>query len=423
MTRRWLLAWGLAAVAFGGSSLIVPLYVVALGGDAFDLGLLFATSSFVGVPGALLCGTLVDRTGRRRVFVLTALALVAVSMGAIPLFDTIVPVLVAYAVLWFAYAAAVPVLTVLAVAETPAGGWSKQLARLNRVQSVGWTVGLALGFVVTTGATATVGTITAQRVFFLVCGASAALGVAVAGRTLPSDPPAGTTAEGSVSRGLRARFGRGAVRGAGLPFVPSRFDPRRFSPRRLVRRFTPRLGLYFVAVFLVFTGFGVFLAPLPVYLSAVGYGTGAIFGFYLLLYASATVFFGRAAILAGQYGLGRVNAASLFVRGAALPLVLVVEGAGTTPAGFGALGTVFLVLGLTWAVVVVTAATLVTQLAPEAIRGEAHGVYNALIAVGGGVGGLLGGWLAGLGYAVAFGTAGVLVVAGAATVASLNSPP
>lgn len=53
MSERWLPAWGLAALAFGGASLIVPLYVVELGGDAFALGVLFASASFVGVPGAL----------------------------------------------------------------------------------------------------------------------------------------------------------------------------------------------------------------------------------------------------------------------------------------------------------------------------------------------------------------------------------
>jgi hypothetical protein len=53
------------------------------------------------------------------------------------------------------------------------------------------------------------------------------------------------------------------------------------------------------------------------------------------------------------------------------------------------------------------------------IRGEALGVYGALVAVGGGVGGLLGGAIAGFGYTIAFSTAGALVVTGAAVVAIL----
>lgn len=54
----------------------------------------------------------------------------------------------------------------------------------------------------------------------------------------------------------------------------------------------------------------------------------------------------------------------------------------------------FLVVGLTWAVIAVTAATIVTRMAPAAIRGEALGTYAAVSAVAGGIGSLLGGALA-----------------------------
>mgnify|MGYP002761006096 CR=1 FL=1 len=116
MTGRWLSAWGLAAVAFGGASLIVPLYVVELGGGAFVLGLLFASSSFGGVPGALALGNLADRTGKRRIFVLAAIAVTAATMVAIPLLDSILAVILANVLLWLGFAAATPVLTLLVVA-------------------------------------------------------------------------------------------------------------------------------------------------------------------------------------------------------------------------------------------------------------------------------------------------------------------
>lgn len=54
MSERWLYGWALTAIAFGGASLIVPLYVIELGGDALVLGVLFSTGAFVGVPGALV---------------------------------------------------------------------------------------------------------------------------------------------------------------------------------------------------------------------------------------------------------------------------------------------------------------------------------------------------------------------------------
>lgn len=89
MARGWLRAWALVAVAYGGGSLIVPLYVIVLGGSPFILGVLFATSSFVGVPGALLVGRLADRRPRRRPFVLVPMATAAAAMAAIPFLEIV----------------------------------------------------------------------------------------------------------------------------------------------------------------------------------------------------------------------------------------------------------------------------------------------------------------------------------------------
>jgi len=80
----------------------------------------------------------------------------------------------------------------------------------------------------------------------------------------------------------------------------------------------------------------------------------------------------------------------------------------------------FVVVGLTWAVIAVSAATLVTRLSPPIVRGEALGVYGALSTVASGVGSVLGGWLAAAGYGRAFAVAGGLVLAGVGVVLVLR---
>jgi len=421
MTERWLPAWGLTSVALGGASLIVPLYVVELGGTAASLGVLFATGSFVGVPGALVFGNLADRTGKRRVFVVGAMLVTVATMIAIPLLGEIPLVVLANAVLWFGFAAAIPVLTLLAVAGEPEDRWSSLIARLNKYQGVGWALGLALGFLVIAGGSRVVDTVTAQRYFFFACAICAGLGLALGARTLPPDPRPGK--EPSPRR-LRRRVREAArfnIRGAAFPFTPGRFDVRDLHPRKFRERFTPHLALYFAAVFLFFTGFGVFFAPLPAYLAGVGYTSSEIFALYLVLNVGAAIFYGPAAGLAGKYDVIHVHMGGLLARGLALPVVAAVGVAvGSTALGLGAVGVVFLAIGLTWAVIAVTAATLVTRLSPAVIRGEALGVYGALVAVGGGVGGLLGGGLASVGFVVAFGLAGGLVLAGTGVVAVLS---
>lgn len=411
MGDRWLPGWGLGSVAFGGASLLVPLYVVELGGDAFALGVLFASASFVGVPGALLVGGLADRTGKRRVFVLWALVLTAAMMFAIPVLESILLVTVANALLWFGFAAATPVLTLLVVAGAPEARWGQLIARLNKYQGIGWTLGLALGVLTIAGSRTIVDPITGQRIFFGVCAVAAGIGVGSAARTLPPDPAPGMApSPRRLRRRLRAvtRFN---VRGAAFPFTPARMDLRALHPRRFAERFTPRLATYFLAVFLAFTGFGVFFAPLPAYLALEGFGTSEIFGLYLVLNVGAAVYYGRAAELSERYDLLRVHMTGLFLRAVALPVVAALGAAlGGSLLGVGAVGLVFLLIGLTWAIIAVTATTLVTTLAEPSIRGEALGVYGSLIAVGGGAGGLLGGWLATIGYPVTFSVAGGLVI-------------
>lgn len=417
MTRSWLRAWGLTAIAFGGASLIVPLYVVELGGGSFELGLLFATGSFIGVPGALLFGSLADRTGKRRSFVLLAMAVTTLTMSVIPILDSIPMIIVVNAMLWFGFAAAVPVLTLLAVSGEPEETWSSLIASLNKFQGIGWAGGLALGFVLITVATQYIETVSAQRLFFLTCSVLAASGLVLGFKTIPSDSAsAREPSPRRLQRSLR-RVTRFNVRGAAFPFTPGRFDPRQLHPRRFLDRFSRPLGLYFGAILLVFIGFGIFFAPLPIYLDTRGFDSSEIFGLYLLLNTGAAVFFGRSALLSDRFGVFRTHAAGLLVRGLSFPLVALTGIlVGSRLVGGAILGVLFVIVGFSWAVIAVTAVTLVTKLAPPAIRGEAFGVYGALVAVGGGIGGLVGGSLAGLSFLGTFGVAGGIVILGVAIV-------
>ncbi|MES3518311.1 MAG: MFS transporter, partial [Natronomonas sp.] len=343
------------------------------------------------------------------------------TMAAIPLLDSILLVIVANAILWLGFAAAIPVLTLLVVSGEPEENWSGFIAKLNKYQGIGWAAGLAIGFVVIAAMSRVSELIVAQRLFFFVCAACAGIGLLIGLRTLPADPARGAEPTQRRLQRFTGRAQRFNIRGASFPFSPSRFDPRGLHPRRFVERFTSQLATYFLAVFLVFTGFGVFFAPLPAYLSDIGYGSDGIFALYLVLNVGAAVFYGQAALLVGRFTLIRTHVGGLLTRGVVFPTIAVAGAIfGRTVLGTGVVTLLFFVLGLTWAVIAVTAATLVTKLTPVVIRGEALGVYGALVAVGGGVGGLLGGSLASLGYTVVFGVSGGLVLFGVGVVFVLS---
>jgi len=284
MAERWLYGWGLGSVALGGASLVVPLYVVELGGGPVALGVLAAVAAVVGVPAALGAGRFADRTGKRRVVVLAMLALAAVGIAVIPLTDRVRPVIVANGAIWFAFAAATPVLTLLAVVDVPESAWSERIALLNQYQGVGWALGLLLGAVWTSVGGQFLPTETLIRWLFVPLAIAAVLGVALGVRTLPADPGPGSDGEVSGTRLRRAirAADRFSVRSATFPFTVGRADFRGLHPRRFVERFTPVLALYFAAVFCFFAGFAAFFAPLPAFLTAVGFDSDGVFALYLI---------------------------------------------------------------------------------------------------------------------------------------------
>lgn len=419
MAERWLYGWGLGSIALGGASLVVPLHVVELGGGPFVLGVLAAVAAFVGVPAALGAGRIADRTGNRRAIVLAMLGLVAVALTVIPLFDRVLPVIVANGAIWFAFAAATPVLTLLAVTDAPERAWSERIALLNQYQGIGWALGLFFGAVWTAIGRQFVPADAVIRWLFVPLAVCAFLGLLLGNRTLPADPVPGATRRATGDRLRRAirNADRFSVRTATFPFTVGRADFRGLHPRRSVDRFTPALAVYFTAVFCFFTGFSAFFAPLPAFLTDVGFGSDVVFALYLINGVASAAFFGVAGRLTAERDVATLQMGSLLLRGIALPAVAIAGATwGAAVLGFGTVAAIFAVIGVTWAVIAVTAGTLVTRLSPAAIRGEALGTYAALGALAGGIGSVLGGWLAAVSYVLAFGVAGVLVVVGAAVV-------
>ncbi|MDS0282877.1 MFS transporter [Haloarcula onubensis] len=419
---RWLSSWALASVALGATSLLIPLYFVTIGGSTLLLGVLAGTAAAAGAPGALLFGRLADGGGNRRALVLVALGLAAAAIAVVSATDAIWLVIAGNAVLWFAAGAVAPVLTLLVTVGSPERDWPGRFAALNRYQGWGWAGGLVLGLAWTTALSGPLGVVYAQRTLLWVCAGVTAAAALLAARWLPREPSGDETAPrpSHVARAL-ARSRRLPVRSATFPVGPARLYwlTRSLHPRQLAARLTPSLSLYFVAVVAVFTGFGVFWGPLPSYLAGtLDYGSGVVFTLYLLSSLGSALCFGLAGRLAERYDTIGLQAGGLLARAVLHPAVAVVGLA--VPAGsLGLLtnGVVFGGIGVAWAVVAITAAAIVTRLAPPAIRGEALGLYTAISGLATGVGSVAGGWLGGYGFTLAFGVAGGFVLVGTLLVA------
>ncbi len=407
------MAWALASTALGGASLIVPLYVVELGGTAYTLGVMAAMAAFLGVPGALVAGPFADRSGRHRSVVILTFSTIAFALIAIPLVESAAAIIVINGLIWLAFAAAIPVLTLLAVADVPESEWSARIALLNKYQGGGWAAGLALGALISIIGSYWLDPQSVQRLLLVSYALIAGGGILGAVRWVPRATAIEPHPDSRRVRRAIARATRFNVRGVTFPLTPGRLDVRDLHPRVFVDRFTPPLGLYFIALFLGFAGFAAFFAPLPAYLSDAPFTNGEIFGLYVISSLAAAVCFGWAGRLATARGGFRVHLTGLAIRACSFPVVtIVVSVFGITVFGLAGIGLLFVLIGVSWAFIIVTAGVLVTQLSPPTIRGEALGLYSALMAFAGGVGAIVGGRLALHGYLVAFAAAGGLVVAG-----------
>ncbi len=410
LSDRWLLAWGLGYVAVGGASLLVPVYALTIGGGAFVVGLLAATAAFAGVPAALLVGRFADRPDRHRNTVAGSLLAVAVSLAAVPLVNSTAGLLVINTLLWFAVAAAAPVCNLVIVAGQPAATWDDRLSTLNAVQGYGWVLGLAFGIgwlLVFPLESATA----AQRTLALVFAAAAAIGSAGIWRVFDA-APSSPAAEGFVDRLDRVGH-RDLGAGRTLRLNPPGAGRLVWSLRRLDQGdfravLAGPLGVFLLGTAAFAVGSATFWAPMPAYLDDQGMSTTLIFLLFLVANAGSALTYGRVADLEPRLGAQRLQLGGISSRG---PLFLVTVLLGGV---VGSLGGVLFLVGVTWAVVAVTAPLLMTRLVPANRRAATLATYTAVLSGGTGVGSVVGGAVAATaGYGVTFILAGGSVLLGA----------
>lgn len=430
---RWLYSIAASVLATSVAGLLVPLYVVRLGGGAAALGVSAALSSLVGAPGAVLAGRYADRTGDRRGVVVGGLAASAVALTVLPLLRSVPLVIAVNAVLALALSAVGPVVTMLVVEDSPESAWADRIGRLNQLQGYGGTAGFVLGTVWTVGAGQVLPPALAQRSLF---GVAAVVGVAsalLAARWLPRTGAveAGPRRSDRVAT-LIARTNR-AASDATFLFGRARFywalrsllarGPGALRTRLRVSR---RLAVYFLAASLFFTGFGTFWAPLPLYLTDAGLASGAVFGLYLVNNVGSTVLYATAGTLSGTRDVRLVQTGALGLRAACFLSFAGLAVAGGRLLGVGGspglgplvvVGALLALVGASWAFVAVTGTTIVSRIADPKTRGAVLGAYAAVSAVAGALGSLLGGLLAARGFGLAFAVSGALVIAGAVVVA------
>jgi MFS family permease len=393
-SSKWFFAFLPYKMAFGMTSVLVPLFVISLGGTVADVGLVTAAFLMTSIPASILWANFSDRSGSRKIFILFAFLSTSMTFLLFALATDSKQFLLFNAIQGFLITAAVPVSGMLIVEDTPKSQWEFQIGLFNFIGGIGWALGLLLG-----------ATYLDIRILFfaclLLCDTSFLLSY------FWIKEPHATLERESLSIFI-PRLNRTLP--STIIHLPTVWERRLF--RTLKNGITPSLPLYYLGTLLIFMGATAFFTPLTVYMRLIGISVGNIF----------LIFFGNSLIAAVSYPIvARLSRrwddrklvtystfSRVFLFSAAIFTTII-------PTGIVPffLASIVGLAGFTWSFIAVCGVALVPKLSMLGREGSSMGVYNAMSALGGVIGAIVGSTFAyTLGYEAAFLFAASLIAIG-----------
>ncbi|MGC9530351.1 MAG: MFS transporter [Candidatus Bipolaricaulaceae bacterium] len=404
----WYWAFLVANAATGAASPLLPLFAHHLGGTAADVGVLSAVASLVGVAGSLAWGRLSDATARRRPFVLLSFVGLAVAYLSFPFLRSVGQLVVLNAAATLVWMAGATVSVLIILGSFPKADWEREIGKFNAYSGLGWTGGLAMGAAWTSILVRTTGEEWGLRSLGLLIALFAAVAAAVAAVKL-REPP--IRVERRTFRGLAVSVGnflyeRFRYGPAHLYYVLKPSQVVRFMQGRTA--FGPELVLCYYGTLLAFVGFSMVFVPLPIFVrQQLGWPSELVFVLYVAHHLISVLAFGWARRAVARWGHRPAAALALLGRTGIFSGLAVVGGAA---AGW-ALPVLFGLAGVTWSFFQLAATSMVSRLAPEGLKGQGLGTYNAVAGLGNVLGALAGGYLADfVGFSGAFLCGAVLVL-------------
>ncbi len=368
----WYVAFFLANLVMGASSILVPLKLDrVLHQGPSRLGLLSSVASTAAVIGSLVWGRLSDAVHRRKAFVVTSYIVVGISHCGLALSTTYGGLVLYNAVLSLFWVANASVAVLLVIEEADQRIWETHISALNLAGALGWLSGLAVGGGIVSTALSLLSDRLGIQVLLLGLGAAAIVAGGLAAWLLPPTKPLFT----------ERRF-RGIMIAAGNLLLEAwRFNPlhlyHRFSLRRLPGLRT-ETRVFLLASFLAFAGIGFFAIPLVLLLSQrLGFTPSTVFFSYVLLHSGIVLAYPFALHRIRKRGNRRVQIGALSIRAGLFVLAggLLWSGARVP---WAAVAPFLFLVGVTWSFFQLSGVALASRLAAPENRGLALGTYNAI---------------------------------------------
>ena len=382
---RWFYSFVPFKVATGGSSALVSLYLLQLGGGASTVGVTFALASLASMLGALFWGRLSDRTLRRKPFILLGFASVPVFLTLMAFVRSPAQLIALNTLYAFFLASTLSVPIALVLRSVRKHSWDYGIGKFNEISGWGWVLGLVLGFGLSRF-------LTIPQLFLTF--AAISLPSIFMGKGMIREVPV------YINRRSIAAFGNYVVEKA--RYFPSFILHTNFSLPEGLKGF-------YLAFFIFWISSGLYFPQVPVLLTKAGYGREIVYLALIANSAVAALNYGRVGSLMGGNKEGTLMK-GLILR--SLAFIAVLAGTLLFPALLPLAVLSYLLAGYSWTFIGISSTAIVSEKAGEKEKGSAMGTYNVISSAGYITGNLLGGAvISSAGFPAAFGL-GLLLIGG-----------
>lgn len=383
--------------------MLLPLYVLQLGGSVIDVGNVAAVGNAALIPGSLIWGRVADFYGARRMILVVSFAGLTGIFVLMYLANSLIAVLLLYAVFSFLIAAIAPVVNLLVMETFTKQMWSRMFARTSFFITVGLVLGTFPGIFWTRQLDLPL------RSYLILCIALSIPSVILAIKLIPEPR---ITFERSI---LPTSPGSMLLRLLSVPLLfvkfPTASDFNSFW--KLIRGGIDReLPLLYTVMFLFFTSASMFFTQYPALLKQRGISDDEVFLSFFYVFLVNAVSFPIAGKLAQVGKETKVSTAAMALRIAAILLASAIAYFADGPL-LPATFVIFTLMSISFTFSNTANSTLFFNTLGAEKQGELLGVYSALTGVGLFLGSLASGYVSfGYGFGANFVLAALLLSIG-----------
>ncbi|NJE07071.1 MFS transporter [Thermococcus sp. M39] len=380
---KWFYSFVPFKISTGGSSILMPLYLLQLGGNAQMVGIMNSLASLSSMIGSLFWGKLSDKTLRRKVFILLGFLSVSIFLTALSFTDSPTEFILLNAVYSFFLASTLSVPIVLVLRSVRKHSWDYGIGKFNEISGWAWVFGLGLGFALSQYLT-----IRQLLLLFAILNVPSLIWGAKTMREIPI----------YINRKSIKVFGNYVVE-------KTRYLPT-FILHTNIRK--PRFGKFYLALLLFWISAGMYFSQFPVLLVESGFERRVIYLAAILNSAVSAFMYLRVGLMLKNRDNTKVLREGITLR--LLGVITLIVGI-LTPYLLPFAFLSYFLAGYSWSFISISSTSIVGKLAGEKEKGAAMGTFNLVNSIGYIIGSFASGFIVySGGFLINFTAAGVFAV-------------